>query len=84
MCSRVQAAKHMREELKMNNEIMIRALESYIGKLESENAEAIQVFCEISEALTFDGSRPHRTDSEILYEIVGVLHRHEISKDVLK
>lgn len=83
MFSRAQAAKHMREELKMNNEIMIRALEAYIGKLESENADAIQVFSEISNVLTFDGSRPHRTDSDILCEIVGVLHRHEISKEVL-
>lgn len=73
----------MREELKMNNEIMNRAMESYIEKLESENAEAIQVFREISDVLTFDGSRPKRTDSDILCEIVCVLHRHEISKDVL-
>lgn len=83
MCSRAQAAKHMREVLKMNIEIMNRALEAYIEKLESENAEAKQVFSEISNVLTFDGSRPNRTDSDILHEIVGVLHRHEISKGVI-
>ena len=73
----------MREVLKMNNEIINRAMEVYIEKLENENAEAKQVFTEISNVLVFDGSRPNRTDSDILHEIVGVLHRHEISKDVL-
>lgn len=73
----------MQEVLKMNNVIMVRALEAYIEKLERENADAIQVFCEIHNVLVFDGSRPKRTDSDILHEIVGVLHRHEISKDVI-
>ena len=72
----------MREVLEMN-EIMIRAMESYIEKLESENTEAKQVFSEISNVLVFDGSKPNRTDTDILREIIGVLHRYEITKDVL-
>lgn len=67
----------------MNNEIMNRAMEAYIEKLESENADAKQVFSEISNVLVFDGSRPNRTDAELFREIISVLHHHEISKDVL-
>lgn len=63
----------------MNSEIMNRALEAYIEKLESENATAKHVFSEIYNVLVYDGSRPNRTDSDMLHEILDILHYYDIT-----
>lgn len=57
----------------MKDEIMNRAIEAYIEKLENENARAKQFFSEISNVFAFDGSRPHRTSADKYREILDIL-----------
>ena len=57
----------------MRDEIMNKAIEVYIDKLENENTRAKQVFSEISNVLGFDGSRPNRTDEDRYREILDIL-----------
>ena len=56
----------------MKDEIMNKAIEAYIEKLESENARAKQFFSEISNVIGFDGSRPNRTDEDRYHEILEI------------
>lgn len=57
----------------MKDEIMNRAIEAYIEKLERENARAKQFFAEISNVFAFDGSRPNRTREDKYREILDIL-----------
>ena len=57
----------------MKDEIMNRAIEAYIEKLENENARAKQFFAEINEAIGFDGSRPNRTAEDKYREMLDIL-----------
>jgi hypothetical protein len=57
----------------MKDEIMNRAIETYIEKLESENSRAKQIFSEINKAIGFDGSKPNRTDEDKYREILDIL-----------
>jgi hypothetical protein len=60
----------------MNDEIMSRAIEAYIEKLEHENNQTKMIFSEINEVVNFDGSRPNRTDEDRYHEILGILKRY--------
>lgn len=57
----------------MKDEIMNRAIEAYIEKLECENNRAKQIFSEINKAIGFDGSRPNRTGEDKYREILDIL-----------
>lgn len=67
----------------MKDEIMNRAIEAYIEKLERENARARQVFSEIDIATGFDGSRPNRTAEDKYREILDILRCYGRDNDSL-
>lgn len=57
----------------MKDEIMNKAIEAYIEKLEYENNQAKQIFSEINKVIGFDGSRPNRTSEDKYREILDIL-----------
>ena len=57
----------------MKDEIINKAIEAYIEKLEYENSRAKQIFSEINKVIGFDGSRPNRTGEDKYCEILNVL-----------
>ena len=57
----------------MKDEIMNKAIETYIEKLESENARAKQFFSDLSNVLDFDGSRPNRTAEDKYHELLEII-----------
>ena len=65
----------------MKDEIIDRAIEAYIEKLESENAKAKQFFSEINEVTGFNSSRPNRTVEDKYREILDLLTYY---KNILK
>lgn len=67
----------------MKDEIISRAIEAYIEKLECENAQAKQVLSEISKITGFDGSRPNRTGEDKYHEIVDILQWYSRDNDSL-
>lgn len=67
----------------MKDEIMNRAIEAYIEKLEKENARAKQFFVEINKVIGFDGSRPNRTGEDEYREILEILKWYKRDNDSL-
>lgn len=57
----------------MKEEIIRKAIEAYIEKLERENNQAKSIFSEINDVVTFDGSRPNRTAEDKYNEILDIL-----------
>ena len=65
----------------MKDEIMNRAIEAYIEKLESENARAKQFFSEINGVIGFNSSRPNRTVEDKYREILDVLKYYGLDEN---
>lgn len=63
----------MNERKAMKDEIVNKAMEAYIEKLEYENSRAKQIFSEINKVIGFDGSRPNRTGEDKYREILDIL-----------
>lgn len=67
----------------MKDEIMNRAIEAYIEKLECQNTYAKQILSEIDKVTGFDGSRPNRTGEDKYREILEILKWYKRSNDSL-
>lgn len=65
----------------MKDEIMNRAIEAYIEKLENENTRAKQFFSEINKVISFDGSRPNRTGEDKYREILDILKYYGLDEN---
>jgi hypothetical protein len=57
----------------MRDDIINKAIEVYIDKLENENTMAKHAFSDISNVLAFDGSEPNRTDEDRYHDILDIL-----------
>lgn len=65
----------------MKDEIINKAIEAYIEKLECENDRAKQIFSEINKVISFDGSRPNRTTEDKYHEILDILTYYGLDKN---
>lgn len=57
----------------MKEEIVRKAIEAYIEKLERENNQSKRIFSEINKIIVFDGSKPNRTSEDKYNEILDIL-----------
>lgn len=57
----------------MNDTLIAKAVECYVEKLEKENKTLKDTLEQITNAVSFKGDNPDRTDKDILNDVIYVL-----------